>query len=122
MDISATLKDQIVFTDWEKLDIRLGTIMEATEPEWSNKLIELHVDFGESVGQRTIFTGLKKWYSAEHFVGKQGLFLINLPPRKMGEGESQGMFLSLSSPNSDSNSTPTVLLFDDIGANGSVVC
>lgn len=116
------VKNQIVFTDWEKIDIRLGTIIAASEPEWSNKLIELQVEFGEPLGQRTIFTGLKKWYAAEQFVGKQGLFLVNLPPRKMGEGESQGMFLSLSSPNSDSNSTPTVLLFDDIGANGSTVC
>lgn len=106
------MKDVISFPDWEKLDVRVGTIVEASAPEWSNKLIELHVEFGEEIGSRTIFTGMRKWYGPDHFSGKQALFIVNLAPRKMGEKESQGMILSLDVQDSDGNSTPHVVMFE----------
>lgn len=101
------------------MDIRLGTIVEASNPEWSNKLIELHVDFGAELGERTIFTAMREFKSPEDFAGKQALFLVNLPPKKMGESESQGMILALDPANADSNSEPVMLLFDNIAPNGS---
>jgi methionyl-tRNA synthetase len=106
------MKDVISFPDWEKVDVRTGTIVEASAPEWSNKLIELHVDFGEEIGERTIFTGMRKWYGPDHFAGKQALFIVNLAPRKMGEKESQGMILSLDTLDSDGNSHPHVIMFE----------
>lgn len=106
------MKDIISFPDWEKLDVRVGTIVEASAPEWSNKLIELHVEFGEEIGRRTIFTGMRKWYGPDHFSGKQALFIVNLAPRKMGDSESQGMILSLDTNDADGNSHPHVILFD----------
>lgn len=115
------MKPEIIFQDWMKIDVRVGTIVEALNPEWSNKLIELHVDFGDEVGARTIFTGMRRWKTPEDFVGKQSLFLINLPPKKMGEAMSQGMIVALDGPTGDGNSEPVLLLFDNIAPNGTVV-
>lgn len=111
------MKPTITFSDWDKLDIRLGTILTASNPEWSNKLIELRVNFGEE-GERTIFTGLRAWYQPEQFVGKQALFIINLEPRKMGPSFSEGMLISLADPSSDGKNPPAVVLFDDVAPPG----
>lgn len=113
-------KPTVTFADWEKLDIRLGTILAASNPEWSNKLIELTVDFGPE-GQKTIFTGLRAWYAPEDFAGKQALFIINLEPRKMGPGVSEGMLVSLCD-STDGNSPPRVLLLEDLAAAGLSAC
>ncbi len=112
------MKPEITFTDWMKLDVRLGTIVEAFNPEWSNKLIELHVEFGAELGQRTIFTAMRDTKSPEDFTGKQALFLVNLPPKKMGEAQSEGMILAIDR-DGDSNSEPVLVLFDNIAPNGS---
>lgn len=109
------LKDPILFDDWLKADLRIGRVTAAEKPEWSEKLLELTVDFGEELGTKTIFTGMSKWFSPEIFVGKQSIFLLNLPPRKMGPGESQGMLLA---GESDSEGKPALMLFDDLAPNG----
>jgi methionine--tRNA ligase beta chain len=113
------MKDGIIYADWQKIDVRLGRIVAASNPEWSNKLIELHVDFGPVIGERTIFTGLRAWYTPEQMQGKQAMFIINLPYKKMGEHESQGMILAVEPTTADGNSAPVVLLFDDIAPAGS---
>lgn len=87
------MKPTITYEDFDKLEIRIGTITSATAPEWSQKLLRFEVDFGEEVGQRVIFSGIKQWYTPENFVGKQFPFLLNLAPKKMGPEESQGMML-----------------------------
>jgi methionyl-tRNA synthetase len=87
------MKPVIEYGDFEKLDIRIGKVVEATAPEWSKKLLELTVDFGEEIGQKTILSGIKEWYPAEDFVGNSYMFVINLAERKMGEGVSQGMMI-----------------------------
>lgn len=87
------MKDTITYDDFAKLDIRVGQIVAATVPEWSEKLIELNVNFGEEIGERTILAGVKAWYDAEFFQDKKGIFIVNLAPRKMGPSESQGMML-----------------------------
>ena len=53
----------IEYADFAKLEIRIGKVVEATVPEWSEKLLQLTVDFGADVGTRTIFSGIKAWYS-----------------------------------------------------------
>lgn len=86
------MKPTISYDDFDKIDIRIGTILAATNPDWSKKLLRFEVDFGEE-GKRIIFSGIKTWYTPEDFIGKQFPFLLNLAPKKMGEEESQGMML-----------------------------
>ena len=71
------IKETITYEDFDKLDIRVGTVIEAAAVENSQKLVKLVVDFGEE--KRQILTGMLKWYTPESFVGKQSTFLINLP-------------------------------------------
>jgi methionine--tRNA ligase beta chain len=87
------IKEIIEYGDFEKVDIRVGKVVASASPEWSNKLLEFKVDFGEEVGERTILSGIKKWYAPDEFIGNYYLFVVNLAERKMGEGVSQGMML-----------------------------
>lgn len=84
------IKPDIDSLDLEKLDVRVGTVINAECVGGSSKLIKLEVDFGE-LGKRQILTGMQKWYKPEDFVGMQTAFVINLKPRKMMGLESQGM-------------------------------
>jgi len=87
------MKPIIEFSDFEKLDLRVGKILEASEPEWSNKLIEMKIDFGAEIGQRTIFAGIRKFVNFSDLIGKKYVFIVNLAERKLGQGTSQGMML-----------------------------
>ena len=84
-------KEEIVFDDFMKLDLRIGTILEAEKVEKSNKLLKFLVDTGND--KRTILSGIAKHYSPEEMVGKQVTIVANLAPRKMMGTESQGMIL-----------------------------
>lgn len=87
------MKATIEYPDFEKLDLRVGVILEANVPTWSKKLMEFVVDFGEEIGKKTILSGIQAWYTPEDFVGKRFPFIVNLAERKMGEGVSQGMMI-----------------------------
>ena len=87
----APLKEDIVFDDFMKLDLRVGTILEAKKVEKSNKLLQFLVDTG--VDKRTILSGIAKQYDPEEMIGKQVTIIANLAPRKMMGVESQGMIL-----------------------------
>jgi len=78
--------DNISFPDFEKVDIRIGTVIEATVPEWSHWVMKLKVDFGKELGEKQCFSGIMKFYKPEDVTGKQFPFVINLEPRKMGPG------------------------------------
>lgn len=110
------MKPTITFPDFEKLDIRVGTILTASLPEWSEKLIELQVDFGEEIGMKTIFSGIRAFFQPEDLQGKQSIFLINLPPRKMGPGVSEGMMLLAD------DKTPVLLSPVQPVATGAIAC
>lgn len=86
-------KELINYTDFEKLDIRVGRVVEAKSPDWSEKLLEFEVDFGPEFGRRTIFAGIKKYYEPEFFKDRMYIFVVNLAEKKMGQGVSQGMML-----------------------------
>lgn len=88
--------DNISFQDFQKLDIRIGTVIKAEVPEWSHWVIKLTVDFGSAIGERTIFAGIMKFYKPEELEGKQYPFIVNIEPKKIGpEGDfSQGMVLA----------------------------
>ena len=85
------VKETIQFEDFSKLDIRTGTILEASKVEKADKLLQLTVDLGFE--QRTIVSGIALQYAPEDIVGKQVLVLVNLAPRKMRGIESEGMIL-----------------------------
>ena len=87
------MKPTITFDDFAKLDLRIGTVTNCEEKEGSEKLLRLTVDFGEE-GTRTIFSGIKKWYTPEDLKGKQFVFIVNLAPRKMMGEVSNGMLLA----------------------------
>jgi len=82
--------DQIKYTDFAKVEFRVGEIKEAIEVEGSEKLLSLQVDFGEE-NLRTVFSGIKKWYSPSDLMGKKTVFVTNIIPRKIMGEESQAM-------------------------------
>jgi tRNA-binding protein len=88
------IKPPISFEDFEKLDIRIGTIISVDEVPKSNKLMKLTVDFGDHT--RTILAGIKKEReNPKEIEGKQALFVVNLPERKMAGELSQGMLFDI---------------------------
>ncbi len=84
-------KDDVSFEEFSKMDLRLGTILEAEKVKKADKLLKLTVDTG--IDKRTIISGIAKHYTAEEVIGKTVTVLMNLPPRKIRGVESQGMIL-----------------------------
>jgi len=78
--------------DVAKVELHTGTIEACTEVDGSDKLVQMTVDLGDK-GKRTILAGIRKSYEPAELVGKRGLFITNLKPRKMAGTESQGMML-----------------------------
>lgn len=93
-------KQIVNYADFQKLDIRIGTIVECEKVEGSEKLLKIILDFGEKT-KRQILSGISKWYSPEDLIGKQVPAIINLEPRKLMGLESQGMIIM--ADNTDSN-------------------
>jgi tRNA-binding protein len=88
------VKETIHYEDFEKLDIRVGTILSVSDVEKSNKLMKLSVDFGDHV--RSILAGIKREReNPKEIEGKQALFVLNLPERKMAGEVSQGMLFDI---------------------------
>jgi methionyl-tRNA synthetase len=84
-------KDTIEFDDFTKMDIRIGTILEAEKVAKTKKLLKLKVDVGIDV--RTIVSGIAESFKPEDIIGQQVTVLCNLAPRKIRGVESQGMIL-----------------------------
>ena len=89
-------KETIDFEDFTKLDIRVGTIIEAIKVAKTKKLLQLKVDVGIDV--RTIVSGIAESFSPEDIIGQQVTVLTNLAPRKIRGVESQGMILMTDTP------------------------
>ena len=85
------LKPEIVFDDFAKIDLRIGTIIAAEKVEKADKLLKLSVDLGFET--RTIVSGIALHFKPEDIVGKQVTVVCNLAPRKMRGIESNGMIL-----------------------------
>lgn len=83
----------ISFDDFSKLDIRIGTILEAEKVEGADKLLKLKVDLGDE--QRTLVAGIAEKYQPEDIIGKQLPILTNLEPKTLRDIESQGMILAV---------------------------
>lgn len=87
----APQKELISYDDFAKMDIRIGTILEAEKMPKADKLLILKVDTG--IDQRTIVSGIAQSFASEEIIGKKVTVLVNLAPRKLRGVESQGMIL-----------------------------
>ena len=87
----APLKPEIVFDDFAKIDLRVGTIVSAEKVEKADKLLKLEVDLGFET--RTIVSGIAMHFNPADIVGKQVSVVVNLAARKMRGIESNGMIL-----------------------------
>jgi len=94
--IVAPQKEIIEFEDFTKLDIRVGTILEAQKVAKTKKLLKLKVDVG--MDTRTIVSGIAESFSPEAIIGQQVAVLVNLATRKIRGVESQGMILMTDTP------------------------
>ena len=86
------MTEEISYADFQKLDLRIGKIIEATQIPNSKKLIKIIVEFGSE--KRQAVAGLLKWYKPEALVGKKCVFLLNLQRRVLAGVESQCMVLA----------------------------
>jgi methionyl-tRNA synthetase len=84
--------ETVSFSDWEKLDLRAGEIIEVEDILNADKLYKLKVDLGTET--KTLVAGLKKNYTKEELSGKRCIVFCNLEPRKMKGITSQGMILA----------------------------
>jgi tRNA-binding protein len=90
----APIKPPVTFGDLEKLDIRVGTILSVEEVNGSDKLVRLTVDFGDHA--RNILVGMKQERTdPQEIVGRQALFVVNLPPKKIMAEISEGMLFDI---------------------------
>jgi len=94
--VTTPQKETIEFEDFTKLDIRVGTILEAEKVAKTKKLLKLKVDVGIDI--RTIVSGIAESFSPEEIIGLQVSVLVNLAPRKIRGVESQGMILMTDTP------------------------
>jgi methionyl-tRNA synthetase len=84
-------KESIEFDDFGKMDIRIGTVLEAEKVAKTKKLLKLKIDTG--FDKRTVVSGIAEYYEPEDLIGKQVSILVNLEPKKLRGIESQGMIL-----------------------------
>ncbi|ABK44364.1 methionyl-tRNA synthetase [Magnetococcus marinus MC-1] len=88
------LAASIDFDTFMQVDLRVARIADAHEVEGADKLLQLTLDLGETLGTRTVFAGIKSSYSAEQLKGRLTVVVANLAPRKMKFGISEGMVLA----------------------------
>lgn len=93
--VPAAVKPLISMNDLEKIDVRVGTILAVDEVAGSDKLLKLRVDFGDHT--RNILVGMKKERTDPRadIEGRQALFVVNLPPRRMAGELSEGMLFDI---------------------------
>jgi len=89
--VIASAKSEIVFDDFAKIELKIGTILSAEKVEKADKLLKLEVDMGFE--KRTIVSGIALQFEPEDIIGKQVTVVTNLAPRKMRGIESNGMIL-----------------------------
>ena len=92
------IKDKVAFTDFDKLDFRVGEVKEASLLEGSKKLIVMKIDLGEDYGTVEILSGLAELYKPEDLIGNKYIVLANLEPKKLIGRESNGMIMVVDDP------------------------
>lgn len=113
----------VSFDDFQKLDIRVGTVVKAEVPGWSHWVIKLTADFGAEIGKKVCFSGVMKFFSPKVFIGKQYPFIVNLEPKKIGpDKEPSEVMMLMADPGEGDNSVkPTLFNLDEKVPNGTKV-
>jgi methionine--tRNA ligase beta chain len=93
----------IRFEDFQKIDLRIGKILEVEKVEGSEKLLKLIVDLGSE--KRQLVAGIAKYYKPQDLIGKEIVVVANLEPKNLMGIESQGMLLA-----ADVNGEPVILI------------
>jgi len=86
--------DNISFSDFQKLDLRVGEIKEVSEIPGLDEILKLQVDLGEELGERTLLAGLKRFITPGALVGRQIIVVTNLEPKTIRGEVSEGMLLA----------------------------
>lgn len=117
----------ITIDDFGKVDIRIGTVMEAEVPSWSHWVMKLTVDLGEEIGKRTIFSGIMKFFGPDDLKGKQFPFVVNLAPKRIGPADENGEYnfsegmMIMAVPAEDEETSPVLFKLDGQVPNGTRV-
>jgi len=102
--------DNISFADFQKLDIRIGTVVKAEVPVWSHWVIKLTVNLGSEIGEKVCFSGVMPFFKPERFTGKQYPFLVNLKPKTIGpEHELSEVMMLMPCPGGEDENVAPVL-------------
>jgi tRNA-binding protein len=101
--------DKVSFSEFSKIDIRIGTVIKAEVPEWSHWVIRLMVDLGPEIGVKKAFSGIMKFFKPEDLEGKQFPFVVNLEPKKIGPDKEMSEVMMIMAVPSEDEETPTVL-------------
>src|SRR3990167_7735307 len=101
--------DTIPFSDFEIVNIRIGTVVKAEVPTWSHWAIRMEVDFGEELGTKKCFSGIMKFFKPEDLEGKQFPFVVNLEPRKIGPDKELSEAMMIMAVPSESEEVAPVL-------------
>ena len=91
-EVKTTFKEEVSIEDFDKLDIRIGTVMNCQRHPKADKLLVFDIKCGSD--RRTIVSGIAQYYQPEDLIGKKVAFIANLAPRKLRGIESKGMILS----------------------------
>jgi tRNA-binding protein len=115
--------DQITFDDFQKVDIRIGTVISAEVPEWSHWVMRIKVDLGEELGIKTAFSGIMKFYKPEDLMGKQFPFVINLKSKTIGPDKelSEVMMVMADPGEGDNDVRPVLFNLPEVVPNGTKV-
>ena len=118
--------DLISFEDFQKVDIRMGTVVEASVPEWSHWVMRLEIDFGPAFAKatagkrtKTAFSGIMKFYKPEDLIGKQFPFVVNLKPKTIGpDKELSEVMMIMACPSESEDVAPVLFQLQDKVVNG----
>ena len=101
---------KIDYQDFEKVNIRIGTVVEAEVPEWSHWVMKLKVDFGKKLGKRISFAGIMRFFQAKELLGRQFPFVVNLKPKTVGPNKELSECMMIMAVEKDDEKIPPVLL------------